>query len=110
MNEVDESAMSKISSIRAGKRPTTGAGKTTRAAKKKSSNVKLSMDAHLFENPEVSLKKTQSMAKQKLITDSSDYKAMALAIQYVARFFYLNNIPFNVSKSKSFKLMIEASS
>jgi hypothetical protein len=50
------------------------------------------------------------MAKQKLIKDSSDYKAMALAIQYVARFFYLNNIPFNVSKSKSFKLMIEASS
>jgi hypothetical protein len=108
LNEADESAMEEISSLRAGKRPATGASKTTGAAKKKTSNVKGPMDAHLFENPEVSLKKTQAMAKQTSIKDSGDKTARAMAIQYVARFFYLNSIPFNVSKSKSFKLMIEA--
>ena len=30
------------------------------------------------------------------------------AVQYIARFFFRNGIPFNVAKSKSFKLMIEA--
>ncbi|WJX35157.1 hypothetical protein P8452_23187 [Trifolium repens] len=46
------------------------------------------------------------MAKQTSIKDSGDYQAW-LWLLNIARFFYLNIIPFNVSKSKSFKLMIE---
>ncbi|CAJ2644097.1 unnamed protein product [Trifolium pratense] len=73
MNEVDESGMDEIFNTQAGKRPATA------VAKKKSSNVKGLMDAHLLENPEVSLKKTQSMAKQTPIKDSGDNKARVLA-------------------------------
>ncbi|KAK2397863.1 hypothetical protein QL285_059395 [Trifolium repens] len=87
LNEADESAMEEISSLRAGKRPATGASKTTGLPRRRL---------------------TQAMAKQTSIKDSGDNTARAMAIQYVARFFYLNSIPFNVSKSKSFKLMIEA--
>ncbi|RDX89129.1 hypothetical protein CR513_29186, partial [Mucuna pruriens] len=45
---------------------------------------------------------------QKNINDASQKDARARIIQYIAHFFYGNEIPFNVVRLNSFKLMIEA--
>ncbi|KAG5121908.1 hypothetical protein GLYMA_14G145100v4 [Glycine max] len=48
-------------------------------------------------------------AYEKKIAEIAAYmEAIDRAVQYIARFFFRNGIPFNVAKSKSFKLMIEA--
>lgn len=45
----------------------------------------------------------------KFVTNgASDRKARARVVQYVVRFLVTNGIPFNVVRSESFKLMIEA--
>ncbi|RDY02391.1 hypothetical protein CR513_14151, partial [Mucuna pruriens] len=46
--------------------------------------------------------------RQTSINDACQKDARARTIQYIARFFYTNGIPFNVARSNSFKLMIEA--
>ncbi|XP_024632201.1 uncharacterized protein [Medicago truncatula] len=71
------------------------------AAKK--GNTKGPLDIEFYQNLEVTLGKR----KQTNMKDF-DKKARETANQYIARFFYLNGIAFNVAKSKSFKLMVEA--
>nr|KYP35509.1 hypothetical protein KK1_043451 [Cajanus cajan] len=45
---------------------------------------------------------------QTSLNDACNKEARARVIQYIARFFYRNGIAFNVARSKSFKLMVEA--
>ncbi|KAK7310136.1 hypothetical protein RJT34_07436 [Clitoria ternatea] len=42
------------------------------------------------------------------VTDAYDVEARARTIQYIAQFLHKNSIPFDVVRSKSFKLMVEA--
>lgn len=69
----------------------------------KKANTKGPLDLMFFQKPEATVGK----GKQTSIKDT-DKEARERANQYIARFFYLNGIAFNVAKSKSFKLMVEA--
>ncbi|XP_027193035.1 uncharacterized protein [Cicer arietinum] len=53
-------------------------------------------------------KRTQIGERQTGINDVCDKEARARTIPYIALFFYTNEIAFNVARSKSFKLMLEA--
>ena len=57
--------------------------------------------------PEESIKLGKTM-RQSSVNETYNKAARDRAVQYIARFFFRNGIPFNVAKSKSFKLMIEA--
>lgn len=61
----------------------------------------------LMRDPNTSLKLTKAK-RQISMSGACDKEAKARTIQYIARFFYRNNIPLNVVWTKSFKLMIEA--
>ncbi|XP_058755022.1 uncharacterized protein LOC131628172 [Vicia villosa] len=95
----EASRLLEISRIRSGKRPAEEGSMPT--AKK---NTKGPLDVIYYRKPEENLKK----GKQTSLNDACDKKARASCCQYIARFFYRNGIAFNVAKSKSFKLMVEA--
>ena len=46
--------------------------------------------------------------RQQSINEACDKEVRDRTIQYLARFFYRNSIAFNVVRSKSFKIMVEA--
>ncbi|KAH1162309.1 hypothetical protein GYH30_000984 [Glycine max] len=60
-----------------------------------------------LKTPEESIKLGKTM-RQSSVNETYNKAARDRAVQYIARFFFRNGIPFNVAKSKSFKLMIEA--
>ncbi|XP_004499641.1 uncharacterized protein [Cicer arietinum] len=70
------------------------------AAKK----TKGSLDLMLMKKAEHKLGKYK---RQTSIIDTCDKEARARTVQYIARFFYTNEIAFSVARSKSFKLMLE---
>lgn len=92
MNEIEDQyeieEMQKIMNIRSGKRPLTS-----------------SSEASLPVAKTIKLGKAK---RQTSIYDPCDKEARAIAIQYIQRFLCTNGIPFNVVRSKSFKLMVEA--
>ena len=99
-----------ILKIRSGKRPASMSGSSTSTTihkAKKGKTVKGPVDLLPFKNPEatIDLGRTKS---QTSVNDACDEEVRARIIQYIARFFYRNGIPFNVVKSESFKLMVEA--
>jgi len=98
----DEAARNQeIGRLVSGKRPRTEMGSILAPNK---GNTKGPLDILLYQNPEVKLGK----GKQTNMKDF-DKKARETTNQYIARFFfYINGITFNVAKSKSFKLMVEA--
>ena len=63
------------------------------------------MYRYVHGSPEASV---QSKKKQSTINDHYDKEARERTCQYICRFLYNNGISFNVVKSKSFKVMLEA--
>lgn len=105
----DEEEVEEIFSIRSGKRAATSSAASSEppAIAKKAKNVKGPLDLLLFKNPETSIKLGKAK-KQTSINDACDKEARARTVQYIERFLCRNGIAFNVVKSKSFKLMVEA--
>jgi hypothetical protein len=102
-DEVNENAddiadLQEISRIRSGKRPVESGSMP--AAQKK---TKGPLDALYYQKPE----DTVAKGKQTSINDF-DKEARGKVCQYIARFFYRNEISINVAHSKSFKMMVEA--
>ncbi|GKV13629.1 hypothetical protein SLEP1_g24618 [Rubroshorea leprosula] len=79
-----------------------------RSKKAKIGQHKGPMDLYMYQKPEETLKKRKlEKCRQSSIKDSNK-ELRAETIQYIARFFYQNGISFNVARSESFKLMVEA--
>ncbi|XP_057444668.1 uncharacterized protein LOC130736914 [Lotus japonicus] len=103
-DEEEEDRLQEIVSIKSGKISISSSGASSAAPKKP--NVKGPLDLHFMRDPETSLNLTKAK-KQTSMIDACNKKARARTIQYIARFFIRNSIPFNVVRSKSFKLMLE---
>ncbi|RDY00852.1 hypothetical protein CR513_15908, partial [Mucuna pruriens] len=101
----DEGDEEEIVRHKSGKRPATSS--TEFLLRKKNVNVKGPLDLHFFKRPEETIQLGKNK-RQTSINDACQKDARARTIQYIARFFYTNGIPFNVARSNSFKLMIEA--
>ncbi|XP_061376093.1 uncharacterized protein LOC133318146 [Gastrolobium bilobum] len=95
----DVEELVEIHNIKTGKRKRAGSDVSTPATKA----VKGPLDLHFFKRPSIKLDK-----KQTSINNACDKEAMARTIQYIERFLCTNGLPFNVVRSRSFKLMIEA--
>lgn len=106
---VEEEELQKRLTILSGKRIATLSGdiSTTVPKAKKGKNVEGLMDLLLFRSPEQTFKLGEAN-RQTSINDDCDEEARARTIQCIARFFYRNGIDFNVVRSKSFKMMVEA--
>ncbi|GKU89252.1 hypothetical protein SLEP1_g3416 [Rubroshorea leprosula] len=79
-----------------------------RSKKAKIGQHKGPIDLYMYQKPEETLKKRKlEKCRQSSIKDSNK-ELRAETIQYIARFFYQNGISFNVARSESFKLMVEA--
>ncbi|GKV34245.1 hypothetical protein SLEP1_g42635 [Rubroshorea leprosula] len=79
-----------------------------RSKKAKIGQHKGPMDLYIYQKPEEILKKRKlEKCWQSSIKDSNK-DLRAETIQYIAQFFYQNGISFNVARSESFKLMVEA--
>ena len=104
-NDDEEEEVQEILNIRSGKKLATSSDTTSTA--KRAKNVKGPMDLLLLRNPEATIKLGKAK-RQASINDACDKEARARTVQYIARCFYRNSIPFNVVRTKSFKLMIEA--
>ncbi|KAL2342207.1 hypothetical protein Fmac_010147 [Flemingia macrophylla] len=81
------------------KRPSYISSESTTATKRRGINVKGPLDLHF---------RRESGLRQTSLNDACHKEVRARVIQYIARFFYRNGIAFNVAKSKSFKMMVEA--
>ncbi|CAI8601124.1 unnamed protein product [Vicia faba] len=92
--------LQEISRIRSGKRQNDEA---TLSASKKS--TKGPLDAKSYQKKGKTLRKRK---KQSRIKDGYGKEAIGRTFEYIAQCFYRNGIPFNVAKSKSLKLMVEA--
>ncbi|XP_061355258.1 uncharacterized protein LOC133299790 [Gastrolobium bilobum] len=99
LEEVEE-----IHNLRTGKRGVIPSSDSSVAAKK-GNTVKSPMDLLLLKNPENSFKLGE---RQTSINDACDKEARARTIQYIEKFLVTNGIPFNVVRSRSFRLMVEA--
>ncbi|XP_020207003.1 uncharacterized protein LOC109815825 isoform X2 [Cajanus cajan] len=89
------------------KRPSSTSSEATSVSKKRGINVKGPLDLHFTRKAEESIKLNKGLWQTSL-NDACNKEARARVIQYIARFFYRNGIAFNVARSKSFKLMVEA--
>src|ERR1044072_1775842 len=69
--------------------------------------VKGPLDLMFFKDPEITMKLTNNK-RQTSINDSCAKEARERTVQYIEKFLCANGIAFNVVKSKSFKLMVEA--
>ncbi|KAK4283950.1 hypothetical protein QN277_000847 [Acacia crassicarpa] len=103
LQDDDEEEVEEIHTLKSGKRPATLSDSSTKKAK----NVKGPMDLLLFKNPEATIKLGKN-TKQTSINDACNKEVRDLTCQFIARFFYRNGIAFNVARTKSFKLMVEA--
>ena len=65
------------------------------------------LDLMFLKNPEATIKLGKPYW-QTSINDACDKEAKARIIQYIAHFFYMDGITFNVVRSKSFKLILKA--
>lgn len=99
MEEVQE-----ILNLQSGKRPLPLG---SQASLLNSKRVKGPLDLMFFKDPEITMRLAKDK-RQTSINDSCDKEARARTIQYIERFLCSNGIAFNVVKSKSFKLMVEA--
>ncbi|RDX69606.1 hypothetical protein CR513_51253, partial [Mucuna pruriens] len=106
-DEDEEDKVQEIARLKSGKRPTSSTKVSSSTAKKKNVNIKGLLDLHFFKKPEETILLGKNK-RQTSINDAYQKEARAKTIQYIARFFYRNGIPFNVTRSNSFKLMIEA--
>ncbi|RDX94024.1 hypothetical protein CR513_23647, partial [Mucuna pruriens] len=103
-DEDEEDKVQEIVGLKSGKRPTSSSTKVSSATtKRKNTNVKGPLDLHFFKKP----KEIIQLGKNN-INDACRKEARARTIQYIARFFFRNEISFNVTRSNSFKLMIKA--
>ena len=99
-DDEETARLEEIGRLASGKRARTEMGSDLAAKKGK---TKGPLDLMFFQKPEVTVGKgKQTNLKQ------FDKEAREKTNQYIARFFYLNGIAFNVAKSKSFKLMVQA--
>ncbi|KAL5145418.1 hypothetical protein HKD37_06G015463 [Glycine soja] len=89
------------------KPPTTSNEALSTASKKRTTNKKGPLDFLFSKQPEESIKLGKTM-RQTSVNESYNKASRDRAVQYIARFFFRNGIAFNVAKSKSFKLMIQA--
>ncbi|XP_020206248.1 uncharacterized protein LOC109791366 [Cajanus cajan] len=89
------------------KRPSSTSSEATSVSKRRGINVKGPLDLHFTRKAEESIKLNKGLWQTSL-NDACNKEARARVIQYIARFFYRNGIAFNVARSKSFKLMVEA--
>ena len=109
----EQEDLEEILQIRRGKRPSsTSSGSnsvpsTILKQAKKGKSIKGPLDLMFLKDPEATIKLGKPH-RQTSINDACDKEARARTIQYIARFFYMNGIAFNVARSKSFKLMLEA--
>ncbi|GKV34247.1 hypothetical protein SLEP1_g42637 [Rubroshorea leprosula] len=79
-----------------------------RSKKTKIGQHKGRIDLYIYKKPEEILKKRKlEKCRQSSIKDSNKDLRVE-TIQYIAQFFYQNGISFNVARSESFKLMVEA--
>ncbi|KAG4943919.1 hypothetical protein JHK84_047983 [Glycine max] len=107
-DEEEEDGILEISRLKSGKRrPTTSNEASSTASKKRITNKKGPLDFLFSKEPEESIKLGKTM-RQKSVNESYNKASRDRAVQYISRFFFRNGIAFNVAKSKSFKLMIEA--
>ncbi|KAL2317146.1 hypothetical protein Fmac_031022 [Flemingia macrophylla] len=87
------------------KRPSSISTEHTSTTKRNGTNVKSPLDLLFARKSEESIKVGKGM---RLTSLNDNKEAKAMVIQYITRFFYRNEIAFNVVRSKSFKLMIKA--
>lgn len=107
-DEQEEDGILEIARLKSGKkRPTTSNEASSTASNKRITNKKGPLDFLFSKEPEESIKLGKIM-RQTSVNESYNKAARDRAVQYIARFFFRNGIAFNVAKSKSFKLMIEA--
>nr|KYP70095.1 hypothetical protein KK1_009303 [Cajanus cajan] len=96
-----------IQAIARFKRPLSTSSEATSTTKRRGINVEGPLDLHFAKKSEESIK-LGKVYKQTSLNDTCNKKPRARVVQYIARFFIRNGIPFNVAPSKSFKLMVEA--
>ncbi|RZC29160.1 hypothetical protein D0Y65_000946 [Glycine soja] len=107
-DEEEEDGILEIARLKSGKkRPTTSNEASSTASNKRITTKKGPIDFLFSKAPEESIKLGKTM-RQSSVNETYNKAARDRAVQYIARFFFRNGIPFNVAKSKSFKLMIEA--
>ncbi|XP_028215234.1 uncharacterized protein LOC114397379 [Glycine soja] len=107
-DEEEEDGILEIARLKSGKkRPTTSNEASSTASNKRITTKKGPIDFLFSKSPEESIKLGKTM-RQSSVNETYNKAARDRAVQYIARFFFRNGIPFNVAKSKSFKLMIEA--
>ena len=92
-NDDEEEMVQEILNIRSGKKLATSSDTTSTA--KRAKNVKGPMDLLLLRNPEATIKLGKAK-RQTSINDACDKEARARTVEYIARCFYRNGIPFNV--------------
>ncbi|KAH1220913.1 hypothetical protein GmHk_12G034441 [Glycine max] len=107
-DEEEEDGILEIARLKSGKKcPTTSNEASSTASNKRITTKKGPIDLLFSKAPEESIKLGKTM-RQSSVNETYNKVARDRAVQYIARFFFRNGIPFNVAKSKSFKLMIEA--
>ncbi|KAG4927439.1 hypothetical protein GLYMA_19G103700v4 [Glycine max] len=107
-DEEEEDGILEIARLKSGKkRPTTSNEASSTASNKRITTKKGPIDFLFSKAPKESIKLRKTM-RQSSVNETYNKAARDRAVQYIARFFFRNGIPFNVAKSKSLKLMIEA--
>ncbi|KAL5162369.1 hypothetical protein HKD37_07G019499 [Glycine soja] len=107
-DEEEEDGILEIARLKSGKKhPTTSNEASSTASNKRITTKKGPIDFLFSKAPEESIKLGKTM-RQSSVNETYNKATRDRAVQYIARFFFRNGIPFNVAKSKSFKLMIEA--
>ncbi|KAH1198220.1 hypothetical protein GmHk_18G051832 [Glycine max] len=107
-DDEEEDGIQEIARLKSGKRPpATSNEASSTASKKRTTNKKGPLDFLFSKEPEESIKFGKTM-RQTSVNESYNKASRDRAVQYIARFFFRNGIAFNVAKSKSFKLMIQA--
>ncbi|KAL5165834.1 Protein FAR1-RELATED SEQUENCE 5 [Glycine soja] len=107
-DDEEEDGIQEIARLKSGKRPPATSNEASSiASKKRTTNKKGPLDFLFSKEPEESIKFGKTM-RQTSVNESYNKASRDRAVQYIARFFFRNGIAFNVAKSKSFKLMIQA--
>ncbi|KAL5144536.1 hypothetical protein HKD37_06G014813 [Glycine soja] len=107
-DEEEKDGILKIERLKSGKkRATTSNEASSTASNKRITKKKGPLDFLFSKELEESIKLGKTR-RQTSVNESYNKATRDRAIQYIVHFFFRNEITFNVAKSKSFKLMIEA--